>query len=124
MTGCAFVGFNALWVQALTPTSLDLSVAVSFCLLITVNALDSQPRCCFNTSIAAHAHTHTHQTRVCLQSTLIKILTSELKPNDGGVTRHPNLRVAYVAQVRIRACMAYVKIERVMLDEYVNMCLS
>ncbi|KAF5838008.1 elongation factor EF-3 [Dunaliella salina] len=32
------------------------------------------------------------------KSTLIKILTSELKPENGGVTRHPNLRVAYVAQ--------------------------
>jgi ABC-type ATPase involved in cell division len=32
------------------------------------------------------------------KSTLIKILTAELKPQEGTVTRHPNLRVAYVAQ--------------------------
>eukprot|EP00983_Pelagomonas_calceolata_P132089 1161835-Pelagomonas_calceolata.AAC.7 len=68
----------------------------------------------------AHAYCHTEHTQTCArarafflpdhtcayihaclpspQSTLIKILTSELKPENGGVTRHPNLRVAYVAQ--------------------------
>jgi ATPase subunit of ABC transporter with duplicated ATPase domains len=34
------------------------------------------------------------------KSTLIKLLTGELKSNDGTVSKHPNLRVAYVAQVR------------------------
>lgn len=51
----------------------------------------------------AHARIRTHartaRASFCpLQSTLIKILTSELKPENGGVSRHPNLRVAYVAQ--------------------------
>jgi ATPase subunit of ABC transporter with duplicated ATPase domains len=32
------------------------------------------------------------------KSTLIKLLTAEMKPNDGKVDRHPNLRLAYVAQ--------------------------
>lgn len=32
------------------------------------------------------------------KSTLIKVLTGEVVPNDGEVTKHPNLRVAYVAQ--------------------------
>lgn len=32
------------------------------------------------------------------KSTLIKILTGELKPTGGQVVKHPNLRVAYVAQ--------------------------
>ncbi|GAX78040.1 hypothetical protein CEUSTIGMA_g5482.t1 [Chlamydomonas eustigma] len=32
------------------------------------------------------------------KSTLIKLLTAEMKPQDGKVDRHPNLRLAYVAQ--------------------------
>jgi ATPase subunit of ABC transporter with duplicated ATPase domains len=32
------------------------------------------------------------------KSTMIKILTGELEPQDGMVWKHPNLRVAYVAQ--------------------------
>jgi elongation factor 3 len=32
------------------------------------------------------------------KSTMIKILTGELIPDEGEITRHPNLRVAYVAQ--------------------------
>jgi elongation factor 3 len=32
------------------------------------------------------------------KSTMIKLLTGELEPNDGFVWKHPNLRVAYVAQ--------------------------
>jgi elongation factor 3 len=32
------------------------------------------------------------------KSTMIKLLTGELEPNDGLVWKHPNLRVAYVAQ--------------------------
>lgn len=32
------------------------------------------------------------------KSTLIKILTAELKPQEGKVDRHPNMRLAYVAQ--------------------------
>lgn len=32
------------------------------------------------------------------KSTLIKILTGELRPQDGKVIKHPNVRVAYVAQ--------------------------
>jgi elongation factor 3 len=32
------------------------------------------------------------------KSTMIKLLTGELEPNDGFVWKHPNMRVAYVAQ--------------------------
>jgi ATPase subunit of ABC transporter with duplicated ATPase domains len=32
------------------------------------------------------------------KSTLIKILTGEMKPTAGDVERHPNLRIAYIAQ--------------------------
>ena len=32
------------------------------------------------------------------KSTLIKVLTGDLRQSAGEVTRHPNLRVAYVAQ--------------------------
>lgn len=32
------------------------------------------------------------------KSTMIKVLTGELEPNFGTVWRHPNMRVAYVAQ--------------------------
>lgn len=32
------------------------------------------------------------------KSTVVKLLTGELEPQDGIVWKHPNLRVAYVAQ--------------------------
>merc|ERR1711937_456659 len=32
------------------------------------------------------------------KSTLVKLMVSELDPNQGSIERHPNLRVAYVAQ--------------------------
>ena len=32
------------------------------------------------------------------KSTMIKLLTGELEPQEGVVWKHPNLRVAYVAQ--------------------------
>ncbi len=32
------------------------------------------------------------------KSTLIKMLTGETQPNEGSVWKHPNTRVAYVAQ--------------------------
>jgi len=35
---------------------------------------------------------------LCVFQTLIKIMTGELKASSGIVWRHPNLRVAYVAQ--------------------------
>jgi len=36
------------------------------------------------------------------KSTLIKVLTGETEATDGNVWKHPNLRIAYVAQVRSR----------------------
>ena len=35
------------------------------------------------------------------KSTMIKVLTGELEPSFGNVWRHPNMRVAYVAQARL-----------------------
>jgi ATPase subunit of ABC transporter with duplicated ATPase domains len=32
------------------------------------------------------------------KSTLIKVITGEAKPTEGEIERHPNLRVAYIAQ--------------------------
>jgi elongation factor 3 len=42
------------------------------------------------------------------KSTLIKLLTGETLPDSGRVEKHPNLRVAYIAQyaARSRACIS------------------
>jgi ATPase subunit of ABC transporter with duplicated ATPase domains len=32
------------------------------------------------------------------KSTLIKVITGEMKPTEGDIERHPNLRIAYIAQ--------------------------
>ena len=50
------------------------------------------------------------------KSTMIKILTGELEPGEGIVWKHPNLRVAYVAQ------HAFHHIEQV-CSKYLNLFL-
>lgn len=49
-------------------------------------------QCCLNSRIAVTGPNGAGK------STMIKLLTGETEPNSGEVWKHPNLRIAYVAQ--------------------------